>query len=97
LPKRSASSLLERALAALSAGLERAGAPYMIIGGVAVIAYGVKRLTTDADAVVQGNAFDVKALSTSRSVLRASSSKRSRRAEWSVSVACKPRWQDRKI
>jgi hypothetical protein len=29
----------------------------MMIGGVAVIAYGVKRLTTDVDAVVQGGSI----------------------------------------
>lgn len=34
----------------------------MMIGGVAVIAYGVKRLTTDVDAVVQGGAVEVAAL-----------------------------------
>jgi hypothetical protein len=53
---------LEAAFAALVAALGRTGAPFMIIGGVAVIAHGVKRLTTDVDAVVRGDAIDVPTL-----------------------------------
>jgi hypothetical protein len=48
-------SALERAFAALVRALERAGAPFMAIGGIAVIAHGVRRMTTDIDAVVQGD------------------------------------------
>lgn len=40
------------ALRALSAALREAGAPSMIIGGIAVIARGVPRLTVDIDATV---------------------------------------------
>jgi hypothetical protein len=54
--------LLERAFAALAGALDRAGAPFMVIGGVAVIAHGVKRLTTDVDAVIQGSAVDIAVL-----------------------------------
>ncbi len=34
----------------------------MVIGGIAVIAHGVRRLTTDIDAVVRGDAVEVPAL-----------------------------------
>jgi hypothetical protein len=34
----------------------------MVIGGIAVIARGVRRMTTDVDAVVQGDAIDVDSL-----------------------------------
>jgi len=33
----------------------------MVIGGIAVIAHGVQRMTTDIDAVVQGDAVSVMA------------------------------------
>lgn len=36
--------------------------PWMVIGGIAVIARGVRRMTTDVDAVVQGDAIDVDSL-----------------------------------
>ena len=62
MPRKSADNLLERAFSALAGALGRTGVPFMVIGGVAVIAYGVKRLTTDVDAVVQGGAVDVPAL-----------------------------------
>jgi len=61
-PRKSADTLLERAFSALAGALGRTGVPFMVIGGVAVIAHGVKRLTTDVDAVVQGGAVDVPAL-----------------------------------
>ncbi len=35
--------LLEEALAALTAGLAESGAPWMVIGGIAIIARGVRR------------------------------------------------------
>ncbi len=50
---------LERAIRALAAGLERSKRPSMIIGGVAVIARGVPRLTRDVDAAVMGEATDL--------------------------------------
>jgi hypothetical protein len=34
----------------------------MIIGGIAVIARGVRRMTTDVDAVIQGDAVDLREL-----------------------------------
>lgn len=43
---------LVRALADLLAALDEVGAPYMIIGGLAVVARGVVRHTDDADATV---------------------------------------------
>lgn len=53
---------LGRALSALARGLEASGAPWMIIGGIAVITRGVRRLTTDIDAVVRGDAVTARAL-----------------------------------
>jgi hypothetical protein len=41
------------ALAALRDGLDETGAPWMVIGGVAVIAHGVSRLTLDIDAALR--------------------------------------------
>jgi hypothetical protein len=61
-PRKRADTLLERAFAALASALDGASVPYMIVGGVAVIAHGVKRLTTDVDAVVQGGSIDPKSL-----------------------------------
>jgi len=46
-------------LAALGRALEELDAPSMIIGGVAVIALGVPRLTIDIDAAVSGNSVSV--------------------------------------
>lgn len=54
--------LLERALEALRRGLNDTGAPWMIVGGIAIIARGVRRLTTDIDAVVRGDAVGVDTL-----------------------------------
>jgi hypothetical protein len=51
--------LLEEALEALTAALADAGVPWMIIGGIAVIARGVRRFTTDIDAAVRGDAISV--------------------------------------
>lgn len=55
-------SRIEDALAALSGALVDAGAPWMVIGGIAVIAHGVQRMTTDIDAVIQGDAVTVRSL-----------------------------------
>ena len=52
-------SRIEDALAALSGALSETGAPWMVIGGVAVIAHGVQRMTTDVDAVIRGDAVSV--------------------------------------
>ncbi len=53
---------LEQALAGLTIALNATGAPWMIIGGIAVIARGVRRMTTDIDAAVRGDRIDVAAL-----------------------------------
>jgi predicted nucleotidyltransferase len=45
---------LRRALAALSRALHEVGAPFMIIGGIAVVSRGVPRHTDDVDATVWG-------------------------------------------
>jgi hypothetical protein len=51
--------LLEDALAALARALDSAGAPWMVIGGIAVIAHGVRRFTTDIDVAVRGDAISI--------------------------------------
>lgn len=51
--------LIEDALAALASALDEAGAPWMVIGGIAVIAHGVRRFTTDIDAAVLGDAISI--------------------------------------
>lgn len=50
------------ALDALRRALDDVGAPSMIIGGVAVIALGVPRLTVDIDATVSAQALDIERL-----------------------------------
>lgn len=54
--------LIEDALEALSLALADTGAPWMVIGGIAVIAHGVRRFTTDIDAAVRGDAVSIDAL-----------------------------------
>ncbi len=54
--------LLETAIAALARGLERTGASWMVIGGIAIIARGVRRMTTDVDVVVRGDAVSIEGL-----------------------------------
>lgn len=65
---------IERALRAVIAALEASGHPAMIIGGIAVIARGVARLTKDIDATIAGGDADldrvVEALSSHRIVPR---------------------------
>ena len=53
---------LEEALADLAKALNATRAPWMIIGGIAVIARGVRRMTTDIDAAVRGDQADVGSL-----------------------------------
>lgn len=53
---------LETAVAALAAALRSTGAPFMLIGGVAVILRGVARVTTDVDATVRAEGLDLDAL-----------------------------------
>jgi hypothetical protein len=47
--------ILEAALFSLKKGLDQVGAPWMVIGGIAVIVRGVRRTTTDIDAAVRGD------------------------------------------
>jgi hypothetical protein len=49
------------ALSALASALEEAGAPSMLIGGVAVIVRGVPRQTVDIDATIWAEGLDVEA------------------------------------
>jgi len=60
-PERS-DRLIEAALEALRGALTDASVPWMIIGGIAVIARGVRRFTTDIDAAVRGDAITVERL-----------------------------------
>ncbi len=53
---------LDEALRALVAGLKASARPSMIIGGIAVIARGVTRLTRDIDATIAGGGTDLDAL-----------------------------------
>jgi hypothetical protein len=55
-------SLLESALADLGDALNASRADWMVIGGIAVIARGVRRMTTDIDAAVRGDQIDAAAL-----------------------------------
>jgi hypothetical protein len=57
-------SRIEDALAALQRALSELDAPWMVIGGIAVIAHGVQRMTTDIDAVIRGDAVRVPPLQT---------------------------------
>lgn len=61
-PPKRAERLLEDALAGLARALDEAGAPWMILGGIAAIARGVRRFTTDIDAVVRGDAITIDVL-----------------------------------
>lgn len=69
-----AGAAIERALRAVMAALEASGHPAMIIGGIAVIARGVARLTKDIDATIAGGDADldrvVEALASHRIVPR---------------------------
>lgn len=53
---------LEQALAALTASLDATGVPWMIIGGIAVIARGVRRFTADIDAAIRGDGIAIPSL-----------------------------------
>ncbi len=55
-------TLIEDALTALCDALSETRAPWMVIGGIAVIAHGVQRMTTDIDAVIQGDSVQLPAL-----------------------------------
>lgn len=48
-------------IAALGAALDTIGLPWMVIGGIAVVARGVTRFTDDVDATVIGAEFDLDA------------------------------------
>lgn len=51
---------LEEALEATARALGELEAPWMLIGGLAMIARGVRRATTDIDVVVRGDAVEVR-------------------------------------
>ena len=53
---------IQQALAAFVSALEGSSIPWMVIGGIAIIARGVRRMTADIDAVVQGDRTDVPSL-----------------------------------
>jgi hypothetical protein len=55
----SAEEPLEAALRALSRALTASKVRWMVIGGVAVIAHGVQRMTTDLDAVIEGGTIEL--------------------------------------
>ena len=59
---RALSGRLGEALAAVASALAALPVPGMLIGGMAVIARGVPRLTRDVDATVAGGAMDLAAL-----------------------------------
>jgi hypothetical protein len=60
MPRRPrADRLLEDALAALVRALRRSKASWMVIGGIAVVARGVRRFTTDIGAAVSAEDVDV--------------------------------------
>jgi len=52
---------IPQTIAALRTALESIGVPWMVIGGVAIVARGVTRLTDDVDATVIGAEFDLDA------------------------------------
>jgi hypothetical protein len=56
------SDALGPAIAALERALARVPARHMLIGGVAVIAHGVRRLTDDVDAALWADGVDIAAL-----------------------------------
>lgn len=51
----SAPDRLERALGDLAVALRATRASWMVIGGVALIARGVRRFTADIDAAIRGD------------------------------------------
>jgi len=61
-PNAPENSVIEAALAALCNALSELNTPWMVIGGIAVIAHGVQRMTTDIDAVIQGDGVATSAL-----------------------------------
>ncbi len=52
---RSKKGHLEEALAALAVALDSSNVPWTVIGGIAAVARGVTRMTTDIDVVVRGD------------------------------------------
>lgn len=60
--RKRADQSIQQALRALRSALTDAGVPWMVIGGIAVIARGVRRMTTDIDIAVRGDAIDVETL-----------------------------------
>jgi len=54
--------MFDETLARIGASLERAGIPYMIIGGQAVLLYGEPRLTRDIDITIGINTDQLETL-----------------------------------
>jgi hypothetical protein len=54
--------MAEEIVLAVGAALERTGIPYMTVGGLAGIYYGINRSTDDADFVIQIGAFNLELL-----------------------------------
>lgn len=69
---------IEGALRAVVAALEASGHPGMIIGGIAVIARGVARLTKDIDATIAGGGTDLDRLARHCRVIESSLASRTR-------------------
>ena len=69
-----AENRLAKALAEIASALHATNVPWMVIGGIAIIARGVRRMTTDIDVVVRGDettpAALLRALATRRIVPR---------------------------
>ncbi len=61
---------IEGAFAALTAALDSSKARWMIIGGIAAIVRGVRRMTADIDAVVRGDDIDQGATEIGRALNR---------------------------
>jgi hypothetical protein len=61
-PRKTGERRLDDALNALAFALRTTRGAWMIIGGIAVIARGVRRMTTDIDAVVRGDAVEISKL-----------------------------------
>lgn len=55
-------SRIETALTALTRALTELDLPWMVIGGIAVIAHGVQRMTSVVDIVVRGDAVSMRSL-----------------------------------
>jgi hypothetical protein len=60
--RKTGESRLDDALKAVASALRAARSQWMVIGGIAVIARGVRRMTTDVDVVVRGDSVEISEL-----------------------------------